>query len=248
MRKILFLLVAVLWIVAGIQMIQNIDAKEEEQIVQAFRQTDCPDMESSVTAEMELDGYRTQSEQETMLKDIAGQLGITSDCEVSMSAVSGRSVTELRRQAAGAEVFMRIVTLEQEKETEISTKQYFHAEITVYDNLECTLYYKKDLEKILAEYAQNPVVRMKFYGELPGKPGKEECQNKIDELLDGISASVCRSFEDGNVYTVYGYTEWIDEYMWINGEKVNVNAAVTYDEIKNSTCFYLAVPVIDGDY
>lgn len=248
MRKILFLLVAALWIVAGLQFIQNTDTGDEEEIVQAFRQTNCLDMEGSVTAVTELDGYRTVGEQEEMLKALAGQLGITAECEVSMDAVSGRNVVEICKEAAGADTALRIVTLEQENGNEISTKQYFRAEITVYDNVECALYYKKDLERILAEYGENADIRIELYGELPGSYETGERQDKIDELLDAISATACRSFEEGDVYTVYAYTRGVDGYKWINGDKVNVNAAVTYDEIKDCTCFYLAVPVIDGDY
>ena len=248
MRKILFLLVALLWVAAGVQLIQNIYPEDEEQIVQAFRQTNCLDMESRVTAAMGLDGYRTGNEQETMLRTIAGQLGVTGKCEVSMEAVSGKNVVELQRQAAKAQVVMRIVTIEEEKGEEISAKQYFKAEITLYDNPECALYYKTDLEKILASYEKDADIRLQFYGELPGSLTQKQRQDKLDELFDGISASVCRSYEDGNVYTVYAYSKSAGEYKWINGDKVNVNAAVTYDETRDSTCFYLAIPVIDGDY
>lgn len=248
MRKIFFVLVAALWVAAGIQLIQSLNTEEEEQIVQAFKQTNCLAAEGKVTAHMKLNEYQTRTGQEQMLRDVAAQLGITGSVDVTSQTSDGRSVVELQRQAAEAKVSMSIVTIEEESDGEIMTQQYFKAEIILYDHLECALYYKDDIEDAIAEYGKEADTGLQFYGELSGSITQDRRDEMLDNLFDKISAKVCRGFENENVYTVYAYTKGVDEYERINGEKVNVTAAVTFDEQKNVTCFYLAVPVIAEDY
>ena len=248
MRKMMMVFVGVLWIAAGIQLIKNMNQEDEEQIVQAFQQTNCLATECKLTAEMKLGEYRTRIGQEQMLQDIAAGLGIHGSVDMTSQTEDGKTVVRLSREASQAQITMDVLTTEEEVEGMVESEQYFRAQIVLYDNLECAFYYKEDLERALSSYGENAQTGIQFYGELAGKLSDEKRDMIIEQMFDKISANVCRSFKTENVYTVYAYTDGLDEYRRINGEKVNVTAAVTYHEEDDKTCFYLAMPVIKEDY
>jgi hypothetical protein len=82
-------------------------------------------------------------------------------------------------------------------------------------------------------------------GELDG----EEKQVLIDEFLESLDAGLVLSIgsDDGVEGTtlVYGYSKSIDEYVWQNDEKVNVNIAITYDETEDVTYIHRGIPFVD---
>ena len=70
MRKIFFVFVALLWVVAGIQLIENLNQEDEGQIVQAFNKTNCMNAGSLVQASGQItDGYQTKEEQSRFWKE-----------------------------------------------------------------------------------------------------------------------------------------------------------------------------------
>lgn len=249
MRKLFFVLVAVLWVVAGIQVIRNVNRGDEEQIVEAFNRTNCMDAKSEVLAEGSLKGYRTHDKQVEVLENVAKKLGIESSWEIREQQDGSRHVLELFREAAQAQVSLRIISVESEEENSVvNTSQYVTAQISLYDDLECAVLYKEELENALREVMEEPKVSLQFHGELQGALTKAERRALIDQLLENISAKEQRAYEEEGVYTVYAYTELAQDYETIRGEMVNVTVAVTYDELAQQTILYLATPVLKGDY
>ena len=249
MRKLFFVLVAVLWIVAGIQVIQNVNRGDEEQIVEAFSRTNCMDANSEVLAEGSLKGYRTHDKQVELLENVANKIGVESSWDITERQDGSRNILELSREAAQAHVVLRVICVESEEENAVvETSQYVTAQISLYDDLECAVLYKEELERALQEVMEEPKVSIQFYGELQGSLAKEERRSLINQLLEDLSAKERRSFEEEGVYTVYAYTELAKGYETIRGEKINVTVAVTYDEAAQRTRLYLATPVLKGDY
>lgn len=250
MRKLFFIFVALLWVAAGIQLIQNLNKEDEEKIVEAFNQTNCMDAQSSVHVQAQLDDvYYTKKDQEGILRKIAEELGITGELEVEQESEPGRNVLSLSRKARKAQTILKIVSIENEpQENIIETVQYLFADIQLYDKLECAVLYKDNLERIIKQYDEEATVNVEFYGELPGRLQEKEKESLINQLLESISAKVREEHTSDDVYTVYAYTELVDEYEKIKGKTVNVSIAVTYDETNERTCLYLATPLLKGDY
>lgn len=250
MRKLFFIFVALLWIAAGIQLIQNLNKEDEEKIVEAFNQTNCMDAQSSVHAQAQLnDVYHTKKEQETILREMAEELGITGELEVEQESEPGRNVLALIRRAEKAQTILKIVSIENEpQENIIETVQYLFADIQLYDKLECAVLYKENLERIIRKYDEAATINLEFYGELPGRLQEKERESLKNHLLESISAKVREEHTSDDVYTIYAYTELVDKYEQIKGKTVNVSIAMTYDEINERTCLYLATPLLKGDY
>lgn len=249
MRKLFFVLVAVLWVVAGIQVINSVNREDEEQIVEAFNKTNCMDAVSEVLAEGTLKDYQTNEKQKETLEALAKQLGIESACDIREEQDGSRHILELYREAAQAQVTIRIVSVEAEQtQSVVDTTQYMTARILLYDDLECAVVYKQSLERAMQDCVEEPDVSLQFQGELQGRLTREERTALTGQLLEDISAKERRTNEDEGVYTTYAYTELAGNYEMIRGEAVNVTVAVTYDETAGRTRLYLATPVLKGDY
>lgn len=250
MRKIFFVFVAVLWAVAGIQLVQNLNPEDETQIVQAFNKTNCMNAMSRIQVSGSLaKGYQTLSEQENTLKEIAAAIGITGDYQLSEERDGARSTLILCKQAAKAETVMKIVTVEDEiSDNIVESIQYLAVEIELYDRLECAVSYKENLEEIVKEYGITEDVSLQFSGVLPGNISADECSSMTSQLLRSISAKIQTKHEEENLYTVYAYSDRIEDFKTINGHKVNVMVAINYDEENNQTGLYLATPFLNQDY
>lgn len=250
MRKIFFVFVVMLWAVAGIRLIQNMNQEDEGQIVQAFNKTNCMDAESKVQASGQIvDGYKTKEEQIAILERIAKELGITGVYEFVEEKEDNRKTMKLYREAAQAETLLRIVSVENEiSENIMETSQYVLIEIRFYDKLECAVLYKESLTKIMTDVGVDADVSLQFSGKLQGEVGSEERDSLVKQLLKSISGKICRQQEEAGVYTVYAYTDLVEKYQRISGKNVNVTLAVTYDESQDCTRLYLATPFIKEDY
>lgn len=250
MRKLLFVFVAVLWVVAGIQLVQNLNQEDETQIVQAFNKTNCMNAMSKVQVNGPLRvGYITISEQKNILKKIANELGITENYQVTEEKEGAQSTVLLCKEAARAKTIMKIVTVESERaDNVVESVQYLVIEIDLYDQLECAIPYKENLQNIVREYGITTDVTLQFSGILPRKLSDMERKSIAKQLLESISAEEKSKYEEGIVYTVYAHTDLIEESQEINGKAVNVSVTINYNEELNQTGLYLATPFLNEDY
>ncbi len=250
MRKILFVFVAVLWIAAGIQLVQNLNQEDEGQIVQAFNKTNCMNAMSKVQVNGPLRAeYKTVGEQREILIKIAESLGITGNYDITEAKDGAQTTVQLYKEAAKAETKMRVISVESEiSDNVVESIQYLIVEIQLYDKLECAIPYKDNLEMIVSEYGITDDVSLQFSGELPGQLDSQEQKEITQQLLESISAKKRSEYREGNMYTVYAHTDLIGESQEINGKKVNVTVAINYDEINHQTELYLATPFLNEDY
>ena len=50
------------------------------------------------------------------------------------------------------------------------------------------------------------------------------------------------------LYTIYAYSPYISDYEIQDGEAVNINIAMYYNEKEDQTYLYAAVPLVGLDY
>lgn len=250
MRKIFFLFVAVLWMAAGFQLIEKLNQEDEVQIVQAFNKTNCMNAMSKIEVSGSFNmEYKTISEQQDILVEIAEELGITGDYQITDKKDGARTIVELEKKAERAETMMKIVSVESEvSDNVVETIQYLVVKIQLYDNLECAVAYKENLQKTANKYGITSEVCLQFSGELPGQTDDREKKAIAEQLLESISASVVTEQKEGELYTVYAHSDVIGEAYKIKGEAVNVTVAINYNEETNQTGLYLATPFLNEDY
>lgn len=88
-------------------------------------------------------------------------------------------------------------------------------------------------------------------GTVRGKLSKEEMKELAQDMFHAMGGSevlAADSLVSENYYTAYGYTTGIKKYKTINGKRINMNVAVSYDEKKDVTNVIFGSPIVNSDY
>lgn len=250
MRKIFLAFVTVLWILAGIQIIVNLNREDEQKLVEAFSQMNYAEAESKVEVCGSFDkDYMTPEEQEKLLVEIANEIGITKNYEINSSQEQNRKEVNFYKQAAKATTMMKIVTVENEVEDNLlQTEQYFILELNMQDSVESAVLYKQRIENILKDYPVDCDYTIDFDGSFDGRIELDEKNKITDQLLKDIDAEVVSENRKDELYTVYAYTGLIGDYRLVESERINVNVVMNYDESKDITHIHVVTPIMDDEY
>lgn len=250
MRKFFLAFVTLLWILAGIQITLNLNQEDEQKLVEAFSQINYMQAKSNVEVCGDFqEDYMTPQEQEAFLVKVANEIGITQNYEISSSQEDNRKEVNLYKKAAKAVTMMKVVTIENEVEDNlIQAEQYFILELTMQDSVESAILYKQRIEKIMKEYPLTCDYTIDFDGSFDGKIDLNEKNKLTDQLLSNIKAKVVSENRKDELYTVYAYTELIEDYKLVESKRVNVNVVMNYDESKDTTHVHVVTPIMNEEY
>ena len=70
----------------------------------------------------------------------------------------------------------------------------------------------------------------------------------MDKFLENMDAKVVEQVEFDNTFLMYGYSKNIDEYVFQNEDKINVNIAFDYDQLEDVTYIHMGVPFVDRSF
>ena len=88
-------------------------------------------------------------------------------------------------------------------------------------------------------------------GAIQGKLSKAEMKELAQDMfrtLGGGEVLAADSLMRENYYTAYGYTTGIKTYKMVNGKRINMNVAISYDEKKNMTNVIFGSPIVNSDF
>lgn len=85
-------------------------------------------------------------------------------------------------------------------------------------------------------------------GHLSGKLSSDEKEALTSRLFHAWGGTLKDAHQTSDYYVAYGYTSGISSYQKINGQKINLNLAITYDEISDETTVYLGIPILKTDF
>ena len=249
-KKTLVYIFILIWMVVAIQLVVNLSITREDQLIEAFNVVDTIPVESDVEAYGYFgDMYLSPETKEKMLVNLAAELGITSDYDLESAEGDSFSRSQLIKDGAFARTNLQIISMEgQDEDGQEKTEQYFYATITIYNSVDHILYYRDLLEDTFANVGMKADVNIYLAGEMDGQLSENKKEWLVKAFLDAMEAhEVCGNRAE-DMYTIYGYTRNEREYVYQNGEKVNVNIAITYDEKTDKTMVHMAVPFISKSY
>ena len=82
----------------------------------------------------------------------------------------------------------------------------------------------------------------------PGQLTEGEIQSETSAFLEEMDAISVERVEFDGVISIYGYSNGINEFVYQQNERVNVNIAFTYDEENDVTYIHRAIPFIDRSF
>ena len=192
----------------------------------------------------------SKSAKESMVKSLAKKLGITSGYDISHDNIKKGRTTTLTKLGKNGDTIIKVITLEVEDDyNQTIEENYVMVEIKLKGvAAKTTSNYSDDLKEIYADLGMNPTTNMYLCSQEKGKLIKSEMEQKVDEFLDSTHAKIVESVEYDNNYLVYGYSKDIDEYVFQDNEKVNVNIAFQYDSVEDVTYIHMGVPFVDRSF
>lgn len=250
MRKIIIYSSLILWAVFIIHLFVSDSKKEEIEIVEALSRFQLENVEGAIEfVNKYKESYLSIEEKEDLLKSLAGKLGINSVYELKTVREEEITTTTLFKEAKAAVTTLKLSTVEsRDLDNQIKLEQYLIIQLVIKESYESILHYKEKLEKILQEENIEGRVNLGITGYYPGEMSYPERNEIADRMLKQFEAKVVLENRTMDLYSIYAFSKFIDEYIEVGGDKINLNLAMSYNEVKDATKLYLSIPIIDNEY
>ena len=195
--------------------------------------------------------YLEDDKKVNILKGMAEALGITGELTVSSVRNKNRETVTLSKMGEYSETVLNIVTLEeQDSFGKYSFAQYITCKIYIDNSPESVCYYTEVLKNYLKGRGLSDEVTSTLISYFDEELDVKKLSNLTNKLLECIDAKVVAENRTKELFSVYAYSENIEEEDTINlgGMKANINIAANYNEALNQTRIYLAIPIIEIEY
>lgn len=246
-KKTMTYILVLIWMVIAVQMVVNTTLKPKDKIVEAFHVISSIPVESNVEVyghfgDMEL----SVENKEQMLKNMAKQLGITEGYELYSQEGDAYEKSCLLLDGVNARTDMQVISMDTtDVDGNAITSQYIYITITLYNDVENVLTGRDLLVDMFESIGVEAHTNIYLEGELEGQLSSLKKEWLVQEFLKAMEAKEVSGNRDQYLYTIYGYTQNERQCVYQNGEKVNVNIAITYDEENDKTLIHMAVPFIN---
>lgn len=249
--KMTLYIIAVLWVAFLAQIAVHFLVQDDGRITEAFANTNSNIVESKVEIAADYGSrYLNHEDKEKLIKYIASSIGISTDYEIEQKKGTKSIEYKAEKKSRNGEVTIELISLEKETDHETrEIKHYILVNVGIYENSNSIINYKKIIEKALEEVNvldYQSIVR--FNGVYNGRLTLDEKIKITNELFQSLEAKVISENREDNLFIVYGYTGLIKEYIETNGNMINMNVVINYDEQTDKTNIYLASPILNEDY
>lgn len=244
------ILAVVLWVIAIIRIVvYGNNEAARETLVNAFNQIQLNEM----TATLECFGYYSdvylsEKAKETFVKDIGYELGLNY-CEVYTERDGELATTGIVKDGKYADTEIKLITHE-EKLTEnvIESHQYVAITIDLGSNIDAAMEYQKILKELFAKMEVDGDVTVNLTGYLEGKADLALKNMISNQLIEQMDAKIVAENRTDDLYTIYAYTNKVEDSIKVSGKEINLNISAYYDETDDNTHFYVATPIINTEY
>jgi len=218
-------------------------------IVTAFNKASLLEMSASIEAFGEYGVlYLSQDAKDTILKDIAAKVGIN-NYSIETTREDDNSTTTLSQTGQNGEVICKLVTVETVVEQNvIQAKQYVYIDVILNNSVESAFSYEKIVKDIVKNLKIDTTVTVNLKGAVKGRLDISLKDSIANSFINSMNVNVVAENKTDDLYTIYGYTSDIDEYINVSSNKINVNIMMNYDETKDETNVYVATPISSEDY
>ena len=241
---------ALLWIAAMIQYINTGRDGSVQSMAGIIESGELKENGFTVRCRGKIDTeYYTEQEKADWLINAAARLNVPQDGTVDNERNENIMAVAYIRNGNNAKASFKFISKETElSPEEISITNYMDMQLAVEGVLDKAFEYREQFKALCGDLTEECEVTIEFSGMAGGRLGEKEMKKLAEEFLSKLSAKEVKSeFTDGNL-DLYAYSEDEEEYIVIDGKKININIVMTYDEIEDKTCVYLSLPVINDSY
>jgi len=246
LRTAMVLLVG-LWIVVGTRWVTENLLYRERNLKEAMAVARPGSTSSTVSFAARLeDAYLTEADQKEIICYAAGQLGVILHTEPEAFADEKRSGYVYRKDAKNATTCIKLIGTKEQG----AAKAYYLI-ITLLlreDNGDSLTYYRGRIDGIADALAvEDAQTSVQLTGRFYYNMSLEARDRLTDRIIRKLGCEVVCENREESLYTVYAYTKGMNEYILSGEDRINVQLAIYYDEIKDETIVCVASPVITGE-
>lgn len=210
--------------------------------------------------------YLGEESSHELLDKIAKRMGVNTEYEYYREKTETGYMATLTKEAADSILLLRLITVENEEGLNvISQKQYLSINLEINNSIDSAFYYQKNITEIIKNILKeneeldnrNPTendvsgnISLSIKGKISKLADVEQQKRISKEILKEFGASEVFEHieEEKSMYSLYGYTDVISDYVSIGNNKVNVNVAFNYDDINDETIIHIGSPIVNYDY
>jgi len=249
--KVTIYILGILWVSVIMQLAVNIFLRPNSNILDAFINTNSK--VSSFELEVAADygkGFLSEADRRELILYIASEIGLHIDDDIVINRKGNDCEVYIEKKSKNAETLIKLVSVELENTNNITEiNHYLLVRLTIFENLDSLLGYRDLIKETLKKLnAKNIQTNMQVNGNYPGKLTLDEMNEIADSMVTHLQGKIAYANKENDLYTIYGYSGLLDEYVNSVGNKINIHIAINYDEKTNSTRVLLGTPVINGGY
>lgn len=236
-QKLFLILV---WALVLIQTGINLTAKNDYKLVEAFEASQTIPMEGKVIVSGYIGKERmNRAQKEHLLKSLAEQLGIGKGYELTSEYKEAITTMTLKKKGENGTIWMRI--------SSVQKRDYLMTEISI-EEVEQVIVMRECLEEILKKEGISTESSLMVHGTFGKVLTRQEKEQAEEELIHILHAKKVLEYKDSYQDTIYCYSPLLTDSYEKDGEKINIQILLVYDEAGDATQLYLAVPFYDESY
>lgn len=245
--RLALIVLAGLWIVAGTKLVTEKVIYRERNLQEAIAMVQPGSTSGRMLFAAKLKGsYLTQADQQRLLALVAERIGLIVSAQPEVICENGQSCLVYRKEAKYADSEIKIICLNEKNE---QTSYYLTVTLSLFDDDGVAAMQYQQLMSELAEELEmeQKLASVQVIGKFPHGMTLAARNRLTDRIMKKLGCRIVCENRDESLYTVYGYTKGMDEYIVSGDDRINVQLAMYYDEIKDETVLCVASPVITGD-
>lgn len=244
--RLLWILIAAAWIFVFLKLLIGALFEKSTSLVAAFSVTNPQEISAmvEVTAKYPL-GELSDKNKILVMEEVADAIGLTMDSEPVITETESRQEISFAKDALAADTELKIISLQGGEEKEPEATTYLYAQICLNKSLDTVLAYRTLLEKTMEELSCTEIsTTIQLVGDYAGYLPLERRDEITEEILDALEAEVVYEYREHDLYTVYAYTAGLENFITVEGKKINVHIAMSQQEDHYRTILYLASPIL----
>lgn len=243
-------MVAVLWVALGTQILVNYIFMNDFKITDAFIKTQIDAKQSKIEFVAEYDkAFLSEEDKKGLILHIANAIELNVDREIEVLKEDNKIEYAFAKVAKSAATEIKVVSIENSEEKITNQKHYIIVRLSISDSIESIDLYKERLDQALKELQViNKHETLQYTGNFDGRLSTEERNQLVNLLVGELQGKISLLYDEGDLYTIYAYSGLNNEYIVTDGKKVNIQIAISYNELTNKTKVYLATPILNTNW
>lgn len=241
----------VLWLSFGVQFLTNKIIQPKNNILEAFINTKSEI--SYITLEMAGlygDGILVEEDKKELIYTIAKEIGLQLDDNLISKKDEERSELYYSKDGKNAETMIKVYSRPSSNSSNPNEMEnYVLVRLKVLTNPQSSLEFRKVLEDLFESLnIEQTFITMEVSSTFMGKLTLEEMNQIADSMIDNLRGKIIEEHRVEGLFTIYGFTGLLPEYIMDSKNKINIHVAITYNEEEDKTKVILATPIINGVY